>query len=243
MSKGIMGGILAGGGHFLALKELVDIVTKFLDTNKDNPIIKAVIDKIARGLREEIFTKEAVKRMPHYRLKSRIEALFAFLQQNGKTGDLQAIQNVVFSYVIFENAGIPLTQSGKNATGEGDIVKKLTHKEAPLDTDDLSFALAVDFLNGLAQYIVYRGGKFDFDPALNHLKNYRLIGQMDKTFWMNVFGKSRVEIGEFFAKLKDGGPVMPRVKNFFATQFPRELPPDAITPILTELRNRLQKRR
>lgn len=242
MAMGISS-VLKGGLHLMGVKDLLEMITGFLDKNKDNPLLRAVIEKVARGLREETLTKEAISRVGGY-YQRRIEALQTHLRKSGNAGYLQALRNCVLTYVIFENAEVPLTQAPPSSkVTSSNVVFRLKVASTSPAPGDLSFALAIEFLNDIARHIKEKGTGYDFEPALNRLKDYGFIGQMDKTFWMNVVGKSRVGIEGLLAELKAGGPVMPRVKRFLADEFPETLPADEITPILKGVRTRLQNMR
>ncbi len=199
MAKGF-GSVLTGGMHLLGIKEIIDTITNFLKENKDNPLLRSVIEKTTRELKEEVLTREAVKKMADTSSREKIEKFFGWLKNNGKTGDLQDIENVVLAYIIFENIGIPLTQSTKRPSE--DIVAQLRKFETDDLEKKLSFKMAIEYLEDLSKKISGADNQQNYQEALEWLGSYRFIDQAGKSILLNLSGGLGKTAKKFFQEAK-----------------------------------------
>jgi hypothetical protein len=213
------GGAFAAGAQAVErmafFKETAGVITNFLEKSKDHPIFKFIEEQF-RGLREEIITYKLINEMEQEK-KERIDKFLMYLLKKGETVYIQDIQNIVFTLVIFENVGVPLTQVKSDTVPESHKKFDGTGKNKLLTTD------AKKFLNELSELITNGADETAYKAAMKYLSSHRMIGQH----------QFKLQFGKLWKLLENLGANLPSwikndasgaISNFWKKQFPEDKP-------------------
>lgn len=215
VSSGIPGVIGKTTERVLAIEKGFETLGKVLDGAKNNPIFK-MIEEQFRGLREEIITYKLINEMEQEK-KDRINKFLKYLLQRGEVGYIQDLQNIVFTLLIFENVGVPLTQVKTDTAPD-------SHKKFDgTGNDKLLTDEAKKFLNELADMITNGDDEAAYKAAMEHLSAHRMIGQH----------QFKLQLGRLWKHLENLGIAIPgwikkdapdAISNFWKKQFPEDQP-------------------